>query len=68
MAKFKELPDIEYLNSIFTLDVESGVLYWKVSLSPVIKVGAKAGAIRIFRNVRIKIDIYIFAADNFSFI
>ncbi len=50
MAKFKELPDIEYLNSIFTLDVESGVLYWKVSLSPVIKVGAKAGAIRIFRN------------------
>lgn len=49
MAKIKELPDAEYLNSIFRLESDTGELFWKVSFSPVVKVGAVAGTLNKMR-------------------
>lgn len=59
MANIKELPDVEYLKSIFTLDVESGVLCWKVSLSPVVKVGGVAGTLGKMRGIDSYLSVVI---------
>jgi hypothetical protein len=46
MLRIKELPDIEYLKSIFTLNSETGELLWKVSNCHSVKVGSIAGALK----------------------
>jgi len=46
MANIKKLPDIEYLNSIFRLDSDTGELFWAASNCHSVKVGSVAGSLK----------------------
>lgn len=46
MANIKELPDIEYLRSLFTLNSETGELFWKGSNCHSVKNGSLAGSLK----------------------
>jgi len=52
----KQKPTVERLREVFTLDSDTGELFWRVKIADKVVVGAKAGSKRADGYVRVQVD------------
>lgn len=66
MPKAKPLPSQERLKELLDYDPETGLFYWKVKPSVLVRAGSKAGYTRKDNYVAIKVDKQLFLAHRLA--